>query len=107
MQERCAPNLKEYNVPRRDDTLPQCDTFNGRKRHEISSRQLVGHQFYKLEVGGLWNFLLTLKSPFEPPYTPSSLVHHDVVINNIEDELVMVEDPIEDQGRLISTINLL
>lgn len=39
------------------------------------------------------NFLLILESPFETLNKPSSLIHYDDVINDLDDELVMVKRP--------------
>lgn len=42
------------------------------------------------------NFCLTTESTFKALHNPNNPIHHDVVINNSEDESVMEED---DSGR--------
>lgn len=47
------------------------------------------------------NVTLTIETPFEPLHNPNSLINHDSIINDTENEPIMMEDNPDRRPRVI------
>lgn len=75
----------------------------GETIHPPNSQPATNLMGCSLEASGNFHYMTT-NSTFEPPRNSTSSVHHDVIINDLEDELITLE---ENQGRIPTDIEFI